>query len=120
MRKAKEQEMKTEDRRNHRRVEIDCAAKLFDEKSKKYRAIRTLDASLGGVLFEIPRNSNLHPGDKVGLAVDWKDENPLFSESELVSATVIRTKPKNHFSATVAVEFDFRRPEGEIPFANAA
>lgn len=99
------QTLRIPDRRRHPRLTLMRPCKVGTHGACRFAFARTRDVSRSGAMLEMDLERPLNPGDRIDLAVAWRDE-PVLPSTALIEAKVIRVlptgKPNRH---AVAVEF---------------
>ena len=93
------------ERRIDLRTRTAVAAKVYDERARRYRPAQTVDLSSGGALIEVIGGAALCPGDRLDMALNFDDRLPVVRQDDLIPAIVVRTAGSTAASRTVGVRF---------------
>ena len=93
------------DRRAHPRHVLQRPCKVFDPHGRRYQSASTCDISAGGALIDLPRLTNLRPGDKVYVGIALKRRDEFLRADEMLEAQVVRALPTMDDHTALAVQF---------------
>lgn len=94
-----------QERRRDDRLSLNCAVKVYDPLSCKYRMGYTVDVSSTGALIEVHGGIHGGVGREVEFAVDWSGHHPLIRQCEMKTAKVTRVETPGEYSQRFAIEF---------------
>lgn len=111
--------MMHEDRREHDRIPLSRPCKVYDERSGKYVAGRTVNLSDGGALLELSRPLLLQEGQQLLLGVALTRRQTLLPANDMRWCEVVRALTTT--DQTIAVAVRFADPIEQVPaLAHAA
>jgi hypothetical protein len=93
------------DRREHSRVPCERPCKIYDPLCEKYLLGATCDLSEGGLLIDLPRLSDIKPGDTLFVGVAMKRRQVLLHAGKMLKALVVRTMATADDHTRLAVKF---------------
>ncbi|MBL8990062.1 MAG: PilZ domain-containing protein [Phycisphaerae bacterium] len=94
----------TPERRRHPRLTVSLPCKLATGGVSRFAFARTQNVSQSGALLEMDFERPINPGDRLNLAVAWRDQAVIPAHA-LREAKVIRVSPVGQRRHIVAVEF---------------
>ena len=102
------------DRREHTRTAVQRPCKMFDPRTRRYLPGVTRDVSAGGVAIDVPRLTDLKPGDVLHVGLAMKRRDQLLNGAQMLKATVIRAAATVDDHTDLAVRFDDAQLHQEI------
>lgn len=77
------------ERRKHARVAADRACKVYDPRSRRYTAGRTIDLSRGGLRLRLDRELPVGPGKDLYVALAHRSHPGILNRTEFSTARVV-------------------------------